>query len=40
MSCLSTALSKRKLQNRYENRENQEKSEVKHLRNAAAKEQN
>lgn len=40
MSCLSTALSKRKLQNRYENIENQEKSKVKHLRNVAAKEQN
>lgn len=31
---------KRKLQNRYENTENQEKSKVKHLRNVAAKEQN
>lgn len=40
MSCLSPALSKRKLQNRYENRENQGKSKVKHLRNVAAKEQN
>lgn len=40
MSCLSTTLSKGKLQNRYENRENQEKSKVKHLRNVAAKEQN